>query len=106
MPNADTNHDRLLIVEDDAAQRTGMQKLLTSWGFNVDVAKDGREALDMVARSRPSIVLSDMVMPNMGGLELLRALKQDDADVTMVLLTAQGSVETAVEAISTGRTTT
>ena len=101
MPNAD-NHDRLLIVEDDAAQRTGLQKLLTSWGFTVDVAKDGREALDMVARSRPSIVLSDMVMPNMGGLELLRALRQDDADVTMVLLTAQGSVETAVEAIKHG----
>ena len=101
MPNADT-HDRLLIVEDDAAQRTGLQKLLTSWGFNVEVAKDGREALEVVARNRPSIILSDMVMPNMGGLDLLRALKHDDADVTMVLLTAQGSVETAVEAIKQG----
>jgi CheY-like chemotaxis protein len=59
MPN-DASPDRLLIVEDDAAQRTGLQKLLTSWGFTVDVAKDGREALDMFAQSRPSIVLSDM----------------------------------------------
>ena len=101
MPNADT-HDRLLIVEDDAAQRTGLQKLLTSWGFNVEVAKDGREALEVVGRNRPTIILSDMVMPNMGGLDLLRALKQDDVDVTMVLLTAQGSVETAVEAIKQG----
>ena len=101
MPNSDTK-DRLLIVEDDAAQRTGLQKLLTSWGFNVEVAKDGREAMEIVARNRPSIVLSDMVMPNMGGLELLRALKHDDVDVTMVLLTAQGSVETAVEAIKQG----
>ncbi|HEX5071188.1 MAG TPA: sigma-54 dependent transcriptional regulator [Vicinamibacterales bacterium] len=94
--------DRLLIVEDDAAQRVGLQKLLTSWGFTVDVARDGREALEKIAADRPGIVLSDMVMPNMGGLDLLRALKQDGADITMVLLTAQGSVETAVEAIKQG----
>ena len=98
----DAANDRLLIVEDDAAQRTGLQKLLTSWGYSVEVARDGKEALEMVSKSRPSIVLSDMVMPNMGGLDLLRALRQDDIDVTMVLLTAQGSVETAVEAIKQG----
>jgi DNA-binding NtrC family response regulator len=94
--------DRVLIVEDDAAQRLGLQKLLTSWGFVVDVAPDGREALDHVARDRPSIILSDMVMPHMGGLDLLRAVRQDGDDVTVVLLTAQGSVETAVEAIKQG----
>jgi len=94
--------DRLLIVEDDAAQRLGLQKLLTSWGFIVDVARDGREALEKIASDRPAIVLSDLVMPNLGGLDLLRALKQDGADITMVLLTAQGSVETAVEAIKQG----
>ena len=94
--------DRLLIVEDDAAQRLGLQKLLTSWGFNVGVASDGREALERIAQDRPSIVLSDLVMPNLGGLDLLKTLKQDDADVTVVLLTAQGSVETAVEAIKQG----
>jgi DNA-binding NtrC family response regulator len=96
------NRDRLLIVEDDATQRLGLQKLLTSWGFAVDVARDGREALEKIAHERPAIVLSDLVMPNLGGLDLLRALQQDDADVTVVLLTAQGSVETAVEAIKQG----
>jgi DNA-binding NtrC family response regulator len=99
---APPNRDRLLIVEDDATQRLGLQKLLTSWGFAVDVARDGREALERIAQERPAIVLSDLVMPNMGGLDLLRALQQDDADVTVVLLTAQGSVETAVEAIKQG----
>jgi len=103
MSNADApGRDRLLIVEDDAAQRVGLQKLLTSWGFAVDVARDGREALEKIAADRPSIVLSDLVMPNLGGLDLLRALKQDGSDITMVLLTAQGSVETAVEAIKQG----
>ncbi len=94
--------ERLLVVEDDAAQRVGLQKLLTSWGFAVDVAKDGREALERIALDRPAIVLSDLVMPNLGGLELLRTLKQEDPDVTVILLTAQGSVETAVEAIKQG----
>ena len=94
--------DRLLIVEDDAAQRLGLQKLLTSWGFTVDVASDGRQGLERVALDRPSIVLSDVVMPHLGGLDLLKALQQDNADITVVLLTAQGSVETAVEAIKQG----
>ncbi len=97
-----SDRERLLIVEDDAAQRVGLQKLLTSWGFVVDVASDGRQALDKIATDRPAIVLSDLVMPNLGGLDLLRALKQDNADITVVLLTAQGSVESAVEAIKQG----
>ena len=54
----------LLIVEDDAAQRVGLQQLLKSWGYAVDVASDGREAPRRRSRSdRPTIVLSDLVMP-------------------------------------------
>ena len=95
--------ERVLIAEDDAAQRLGLQQLLKSWGYNVDVASDGQEALNKISESRPAIVLSDMVMPNLDGLELLRALKQNnETDTTLVLLTAQGSVETAVEAIKQG----
>jgi DNA-binding NtrC family response regulator len=55
-----------------------------------------------VTSFRPSIIITDLVMPRMGGLDLLKALKQDDAGCTVVLLTAQGSVETAVEAIKEG----
>ena len=94
--------ERLLVVEDDPTQRVGLQKLLTSWGFAVEVARDGREAIDIAATARPAIVMSDLIMPNMGGLDLLKALKQDDPDITVILLTAQGSVETAVEAIKQG----
>jgi DNA-binding NtrC family response regulator len=101
-PGQETD-DRILIVEDDAAQRVGLLQLLRSWGYAVDAASDGREALVKVAADRPTIVLSDLVMPNMGGLELLRALRQQpDEEVTVVLMTAQGTVETAVEAIKQG----
>jgi DNA-binding NtrC family response regulator len=102
-PAAGDSDDRILLVEDDAAQRVGLQQLLTSWGYAVDVAVNGTDALAKVAGSRPTIVLSDLIMPEMGGLELLRALKQqDDLDLTVVLMTAQGTVESAVEAIKHG----
>jgi DNA-binding NtrC family response regulator len=95
--------ERVLVAEDDAAQRLGLQQLLKSWGYAVEVASDGRQALEKIALDRPAIVLTDMVMPGLGGMDLLKALKgQDDTDITVVLLTAQGSVETAVEAIKQG----
>ena len=98
----DKFHERVLIVEDDAAARVGLQQLLRSWGFIVDTAGDGDEALAKVARFRPGIVLTDLVMPKMGGLDLLRALKEQGEHTTTVILTAQGTVETAVEAIKQG----
>jgi DNA-binding NtrC family response regulator len=94
--------DRILIVEDDAAQRLGLQQLLRSWGFAADVASDGQDAIDKLASVRPTIVLSDLIMPRVGGLDLLASVKQDDPDVTVVLMTAQGTVETAVTAIKRG----
>ena len=96
--------DSILIAEDNPAQRVGLQQLIRSWnlGFDVDVAADGEEALQKVVLRPPTIVLSDMVMPRMGGLDLLKSIKQHDPSVTVVILTAQGSVETAVEAIKDG----
>jgi DNA-binding NtrC family response regulator len=94
--------DRILLVEDDAAQRVGLQQLLKSWGFAVEAATDGQDALEKIGLVRPTIVLSDLVMPRLGGLELLTHLRQEDPDLTVVLMTAQGTVETAVSAIKQG----
>src|SRR5205823_3060795 len=65
-------------------------------------AADGEEALEKVTTFRPAIVITDLVMPRMDGLGLLRALTQQGADVTTLLLTAQGTVESAVEAMKEG----
>jgi DNA-binding NtrC family response regulator len=94
--------ERVLIVEDDSAARNGLEQLVKSWGFVAESAGDGREALEKVTTFRPAIVITDLVMPGMDGLELLRALQQQGADVTTLLLTAQGTVETAVEAMKEG----
>ena len=94
--------ERVLIVEDDAAARMGLEQLVKSWGFIAEAAADGEEALEKVTSFRPAIVITDLVMPRMDGLALLRALQQQGADVTTLLLTAQGTVETAVEAMKEG----
>jgi DNA-binding NtrC family response regulator len=94
--------ERVLIVEDDAAARTGLEQLLRNWGFIAESAADGEEALQKVTSFRPAIVISDLVMPRMDGLELLRALQLQGADVITLLLTAQGTVDTAVEAMKEG----
>ena len=94
--------ERVLIVEDDPAARVGLEQLVKSWGFLAESASDGEEALEKVTSFRPAIVITDLVMPRMDGLALLRALHLEGADVTTLLLTAQGTVETAVEAMKEG----
>src|SRR5688572_9898538 len=94
--------ERVLIVEDDASARVGLEQLVRSWGYAAESAKDGEDALEKVTSFRPAIVITDLVMPRMDGLGLLRALQQQGADTTTLLLTAQGTVETAVEAMKEG----
>ncbi len=94
--------ERVLIVEDDSAARTGLTELVRTWGFMTDSAADGEEGLQKVTQFRPSIVLSDLVMPRRTGLELLEAVREIDSNIAVILLTAQGTVETAVEAIRNG----
>ena len=96
------SRDRVLIVEDDAATRLGLTELVRAWGFTTEAAADGEEALQRITAFRPSIVISDLVMPRMGGLDLLRSVKAEDPSLAVVMLTAQGTVETAVEAIKQG----
>ncbi len=96
------SRDRVLIVEDDPTTRLGLTELVRTWGFSTEGAADGQEALQRITAFRPSIIISDLVMPRMGGLELLHSVKEEAGDVTIVILTAQGTVETAVEAIKEG----
>src|SRR5215213_11165734 len=93
---------RVLIVEDDAAARRGLTELVRAWGYEAEGAADGQEGLERITTYRPSAVLADMVMPRMDGLELLRRVKDQLSELTFVLITAQGSVDTAVSAMKEG----
>ena len=94
--------ERVLIVEDDAATRAGLAELVRTWGFVTEAAANGEEALKLITSFRPAIVVTDMVMPRMDGMELLKALRDDADQLKVIMLTAQGSVETAVEAVKVG----
>jgi DNA-binding NtrC family response regulator len=93
---------KILIVDDEEPARQGLTALLARWGYDVDEAGDGQEALAKAAAGLPAVVVSDLVMPKMDGLELLRALKTDVPFASVILLTGQGSIDTAVTAMKEG----
>lgn len=93
---------KVLVVDDDPTMRDVLELRLARWGFDVAVTGEAVGAADVVRREDPDIVLSDVVMPGLSGLELLRALKESDPDRPVILLTAHGSVERAVEAMKSG----
>jgi DNA-binding NtrC family response regulator len=93
---------KILIVDDEEPARQGLTALLARWGYDVDEAGDGQEALAKAAAGLPAVVLSDLVMPKMDGLDLLRALKTDVPFASVILLTGQGSIDTAVTAMREG----
>lgn len=94
--------ERVLIVEDEENERTGLAELVQGWGFRTDTAKDGIEAIDKVLTWAPGIVVTDMKMPRMDGLELLQRLAEQAHPVAVILLTAQGSIDIAVDAMKLG----
>jgi DNA-binding NtrC family response regulator len=96
------SQEKVLIVEDEENERTGLAELLSSWGYRTETARDGLEGLDKVTNWAPSIVVTDMKMPRMGGLELLEQLAKDANTVAVVVVTAQGTIDSAVQAMRMG----
>ncbi len=93
---------RILVVEDDPAMRMVLETRLEEWGCEVLSADDGAKGKRLAESQNPDIVLSDVVLPGMSGLELLQALKAGDPARPVILMTAQGSVDKAVEAMKQG----
>ena len=94
---------RVLIVDDEAPVVEVLKDFFRQFrhenSYETESAKDGAEALIVLLRGKFDLILLDMHMPRMGGLELLRTLRDQLTDLTRILLTAQGTVESAVEAI-------
>ena len=93
---------RLLIVDDETDSREALAELTQRWGYDVQSAADGTEALRRAIEWHPDVILTDLVMPNMDGLWLLRALRAELPDCPVVLLTGRGTIQTAVQAIKEG----
>ena len=93
---------RVLIVEDDLSARTGLMELVRAWGYETSAAVDGDDAIVKIDADPPDIVLADLVMPKRDGLSLLRALRGRLDELSFVMLTAQGTVDSAVAAMKDG----
>jgi len=93
---------RILVVDDDATSRKGLQDLVAAWGYDASAAGDGREALERMAERSPSVVVSDLVMPGLDGMGLLAALQRDYPGTALIILTGQGTIESAVQAMKDG----
>ena len=93
---------KVLVVDDEEASRVGLSSLLSAWGYEVEEASDGQEALEKARTALPSVVITDLVMPNLDGLSLLRSLQEELPFATVILLTGQGRIDTAVAAMKEG----
>ena len=93
---------RALVADDDASARRFFARLLSIEGFEVSSAANGQEAREILGDLRFDIVLSDIAMPGMGGIQLLRAVREVDLDVPVILITGDPSVETAAKAVEYG----
>jgi two-component system response regulator HydG len=93
---------KILVVDDEAAARDGLAKLLEQEGYDVERASDGEEALVAVSEYAPALIISDLKMPNMDGMELLKQLRERGVETPTVVATAFGEVSTAVAAMRAG----
>jgi len=93
---------KILVVDDEAAMREVLEMRLQEWGFEVCLAADGREGEQLAESFDPDLVISDVVMPQVSGMELLRLLKAGDPHRPIILVTAQASIDLAVDAMKQG----
>src|SRR6266540_462963 len=93
---------RILIADDDEAARAGLADLLSSWGYEVEQAIDGKDALEKAPEFGPAVVIADLVMPALDGVALLKPLSEVYPNAVVILLTGHATVETAVSAMREG----
>lgn len=94
--------EKVLIVEDEMHARSGLTELVESWGYRAECAADGMEGLEKAIAWAPAIIVTDLKMPRMDGMELLSRIGELPQRIAVVMLTAQGSIESAVEAMRMG----
>jgi two-component system response regulator HydG len=93
---------RVLVADDESSARSGLATLLRDEGFDVWLAEDGFKALTRIQEEAPDVLITDLRMPGLDGIELLRRAREVDSNIIVVLVTAYADVETAVRAMQEG----
>ena len=104
MPDAHKPAISLLIIDDNPGSLELLSTALAQPGLEILTASDPEEGLDLVHEQRPQIVLTDLVMPHLSGIEVLERIMEFDPSIDVILMTAHYSTESAVEAIKKGAT--
>jgi len=90
---------RILVADDEESQRIGLASMIQSWGYAVESAADGQEALDKLTALPVHVLVTDLMMPRMDGFELLKRLNSQGGAPPAIVLTAFGNIETAIQTI-------
>ena len=96
------SQNRLLVIDDEANMRHMLSAVLRKADYIVDAASDGAEGLQMIGRRRYDFILCDIKMPNMGGMEFLEAAREKLNGTTVIMMSAYGSIDTAIGAMKLG----
>ena len=96
------SRETILIVDDDSSVRRVVQMQLSEAGYEVKPAASGEDALRILLESSPKLVITDLRMPDMDGIDLLRRISNEEIETTLIIITAFGSIETAVQAMRLG----
>ncbi len=94
--------EKILVVDDDDLSRSYLSEALQRNGYSVDNASDGQEAVSLTDKQSYDMIFLDMRMPRMGGMKVLERVKKTSKETTVVIMTAYGSIESAVEAMQKG----
>src|SRR5262249_46631498 len=94
--------ERILIVDDEANARTALAELLRDEGYAVETAADGFKALPKLDEFAPDVVVTDLKMPGLSGLELMEKVRERDTGCVVIVMTAFGAIESAVQAMRQG----
>jgi UDP-3-O-[3-hydroxymyristoyl] N-acetylglucosamine deacetylase len=93
---------KVLVIDDEKNIRESLTSVLEDEGFSVISARDGREGLEVFTREKPEVVLLDVWMPEMDGLEVLRLIREQDTKSVVIVISGHGTISTAVEAVKMG----
>jgi EAL domain-containing protein (putative c-di-GMP-specific phosphodiesterase class I) len=97
-----TSPGRVLLIDDDAGIRKTYLRLLRSYGYFAEVAADGKEAIEKLSIHTFDVILTDIAMPRMNGMEFLRAIREQGLDVPVILMTGVPDIENAAQAVEYG----
>ena len=92
----------ILIVDDEPMSRDGIRQSLIRYGYDVETAQDGRKALETIKKNRYDLIITDLVMPELNGINLLKTVRVADSDIGFIIITGYGEVESYLESMNLG----